>query len=213
MEKTASTIEFVQVIEKGCGIDVHKNLLVATVRGTGLKEETRNYEMKENFDKCLKMLLAHEGGFVNHPKDPGGITNLGVTKKVYDEWTGRESTEQEMRDLTPEDVAPIYKKNYWDRVKGDSLPSGLDWACFDWAVNSGSGRPAKAVQRAVGATADGAIGPATLGLIMEKDPKFIIEYVHDVRQDFYKSLKTFETFGRGWTRRNKETLHQALEML
>jgi len=169
--------------------------------------------MKENFDKCLKMLLSHEGGFVNHPKDPGGITNLGVTKKVYDEWTGRESTEQEMRDLTPEDVAPIYKKNYWDRVKGDSLPSGLDWACFDWAVNSGSGRPAKAVQRAVGATADGAIGPATLGLIMEKDPKFIIEYVHDVRQDFYKSLKTFETFGRGWTRRNKETLHQALEML
>jgi lysozyme family protein len=169
--------------------------------------------MKENFDKCLKMLLSHEGGFVNHPEDPGGITNLGVTKKVYDEWTGRESTEQEMRDLTPEDVAPIYKKNYWDRVKGDSLPSGLDWACFDWAVNSGSGRPAKAVQRAVGATADGAIGPATLGLIMEKDPKFIIEYVHDVRQDFYKSLKTFETFGRGWTRRNKETLHQALEML
>ena len=169
--------------------------------------------MKENFDKCLKMLLSHEGGFVNHPEDPGGITNLGVTKKVYDEWTGRESTEQEMRDLTPEDVAPIYKKNYWARVKGDSLPSGLDWACFDWAVNSGSGRPAKAVQRAVGATADGAIGPATLGLIMEKDPKFIIEYVHDVRQDFYKSLKTFETFGRGWTRRNKETLHQALEML
>jgi len=169
--------------------------------------------MKENFDKCLEMLLSHEGGFVNHPEDPGGITNLGVTKKVYDEWTGRESTEQEMRDLTPDDVAPIYKKNYWDRVKGDSLPSGLDWACFDWCVNSGSGRPAKAVQRAVGATADGAIGPATLGLIMEKDPKFIIEYVHDVRQDFYKSLKTFETFGRGWTRRNKETLHQALEML
>jgi len=169
--------------------------------------------MKENFDKCLEMLLSHEGGFVNHPEDPGGITNLGVTKKVYDEWTGSESTEQEMRDLTPEDVAPIYKKNYWDRVKGDSLPSGLDWACFDWCVNSGSGRPAKAVQRAVGATQDGAIGPQTLGLIMEKDPEEIINYVYGVRQDFYKSLKTFETFGRGWTRRNKETLHQALEMI
>ena len=169
--------------------------------------------MKENFDKCLEMLLSHEGGFVNHPEDPGGITNLGVTKKVYDEWTGRESTEQEMRDLTPDDVAPIYKKNYWDRVKGDSLPSGLDWACFDWAVNSGSGRPAKAVQRAVGATQDGAIGPQTLGLIMEKDPEEIINYVYGVRQDLYKSLKTFETFGRGWTRRNKETLHQALEMI
>jgi len=169
--------------------------------------------MKENFDKCLKMLLSHEGGFVNHPDDPGGITNLGVTKKVYDEWIGRESTEQEMRDLTPEDVGPIYKKNYWDRIKGDSLPSGVDWCAFDWAVNSGKSRPSKAIQRAVGATQDGAIGPATIGLIMEKDPEEIINYVYGVRQDFYKGLKTFETFGRGWTRRNKETLHQALEMV
>ena len=84
--------------------------------------------MKENFDNCLIMLLKHEGGFVNHPKDPGGMTNLGVTKAVYDKWVGRTSTEQDMRNLTPEDVAPIYKKNYWDRVKGDDLPSGVDWA-------------------------------------------------------------------------------------
>ena len=118
--------------------------------------------MKNNFEKCLEMLLHHEGGYVNNVHDKGGMTNLGVTKRVYDKWIGRESTEQEMRDLTPDDVAPIYKKNYWNRVKGDSLPSGLDWACFDWAVNSGSGRPAKAVQRAVGATPDGAIGPQTL---------------------------------------------------
>ena len=167
----------------------------------------------ENFDKCLKMLLSHEGGFVNHPDDPGGITNLGVTKKVYDEWIGRESTEQEMRDLTPDDVGPIYKKNYWDRVKADHLPSGVDWCAFDSAVNAGMSRPSQAIQRAVGATQDGAIGPATISLIMEKDPEEIINYVYGVRQDFYKSLKTFETFGRGWTRRNKETLHQALEMV
>ena len=94
--------------------------------------------MKNNFEKCLEMLLHHEGGYVNNVHDKGGMTNLGVTKRVYDKWIGRESTEQEMRDLTPDDVAPIYKKNYWNRVKGDSLPSGLDWACFDWAVNSGS---------------------------------------------------------------------------
>lgn len=169
--------------------------------------------MKSNFNECLEMLLEHEGGYVNHPSDPGGMTNLGVTKRVYDEWIGRESTEEEMRDLTPEDVGPIYKQNYWDRVKGDQLPSGVDWCAFDWAVNSGSGRPAKAIQRAVGATADGAIGPKTLQLVMEKDPKYIIEYVYTVRQDFYKSLKTFETFGRGWTRRNKETLEQALHMV
>jgi lysozyme family protein len=80
-------------------------------------------------------------------------------------------------------------------------------------VNSGSGRPAKAVQRAVGATADGAIGPQTLGLIMEKDPKFIIDYVYTVRQGFYEGLDDYKHFGRGWTRRNKETLEQALDMV
>jgi len=159
------------------------------------------------------MLLHHEGGYVNDSRDSGGMTNLGVTKRVYDKWIDRESTEQEMRDLTPDDVAPIYKKNYWDRVKGDLLPSGLDWACFDWAVNSGSGRPAKAVQRAVGATVDGAIGKQTVGLIMEKDPEFIIDYVYTVRKSFYESLDDYKHFGRGWSRRNKETLRQALSMV
>ena len=169
--------------------------------------------MKDNFEKCLLLLLSHEGGFVNHPKDPGGMTNLGITKKVYDKWIGRKSTEKEMRNLTPADVAIIYKNNYWDKVRGDDLPSGLDWCAFDWAVNSGSGRPAKAIQKAVGATADGAIGPMTLQAVADKDPKNIIESVYHTRQKFYEGLKTFETFGRGWTRRNKETLEQALEMV
>jgi len=159
------------------------------------------------------MLLHHEGGYVNDSRDSGGMTNLGVTKRVYDKWIDRESTEQEMRDLTPEDVAPIYKKNYWDRVKGDLLPSGLDWACFDWAVNSGSGRPAKAVQRAVGATVDGVIGKKTVALVMEKDPEFIIDYVYIVRKAFYEGLDDYKHFGRGWSRRNKETLKQALSMV
>ena len=117
-----------------------------------------------------------------------------------------------MRDLTPEDVAPIYRKNYADRIHFDSLPSGLDWACLDWAINSGASRPAKAIQRAVGATADGVIGPKTLQLVAEKDPKFIIDYVYTVRQAFYESLDDYKHFGRGWSRRNKETLHQAIEM-
>lgn len=169
--------------------------------------------MQNNFDKCLEMLLHHEGGYVNDSRDSGGMTNLGVTKRVYDKWIDRESTEEEMRNLTPEDVSPIYKKNYWDRVKGDLLPSGLDWACFDWAVNSGSGRPAKAVQRAVGATVDGAIGKNTVALVMEKDPEFIIDYVYTVRKSFYEGLDDYKHFGRGWSRRNKETLKQALSMV
>jgi len=169
--------------------------------------------MKKNFDKCLSMLLHHEGGFVNHPKDPGGMTNLGVTKAVYDKWIGRESTEQEMRDLNFMDVAPIYKKNYWDKVRGDDLPSGADWCAFDGGLDSEFARQAKAIQRAAGATPDGAIGPMTIQAVMNHEPKMIIESVYTQRQSFYESLKTFETFGRGWTRRNKETLDQALSMI
>ena len=165
--------------------------------------------MKDNFDECLKMLLHHEGGYVNHPSDPGGETNLGVTKKVYQEWGGT----KDMKDLTVEDVAPIYKKNYWDRCRCDELESGVDWAVFDWAVNSGTGRAAKAIQKICGAAQDGAIGPKTLALINTQDTNYVVEEFGKIRQDFYESLKTFDTFGKGWTRRNKETTAKALEMI
>lgn len=169
--------------------------------------------MINNFDKCLEMILEHEGGFVNDPMDNGGMTNLGVTQRVYNEWIGRESTEQEMRDLTPDDVAPIYRKNYADPIRFDDLPSGLDWAVLDWCVNSGRSRPSKAVQRAVAADPDGFIGGKTLQLVAEKDPEFIIDYIYTVRQAFYESLSDYKHFGRGWSRRNKETLEQALSMV
>ena len=95
-----------------------------------------------NFDECLQIILHHEGGYVNHPKDPGGETNLGVTKRVYEEHGGT----KDMKDLEFEDVAPIYKKSYWDRVKGDELPAGLDLCVFDFGVNAGTGRAAKYLQ-------------------------------------------------------------------
>jgi len=169
--------------------------------------------MKDNFDQCLDMLLSHEGGYVNHPKDPGGMTNLGVTKRVYEEFLGREVDEDEMRALTVDDVAPLYRDKYWDRVKGDDLPSGVDWAVFDWAVNSGTGRAARALQTIVGASADGAIGKQTLAHVARVEPETIIRDMHAARQQFYESLSTFDTFGKGWTRRNHETLEQALEMV
>ena len=140
------------------------------------------------------------------------MTNLGVTRAVYEDWVDAPVSEQDMRDLTPEDVGPIYKKKYWDRVKADNLPEGLDWSCFDWCVNSGSKRPAKALQRIIAAKADGSIGPATLTLVADHDPVELIEKMFDVRQSFYEGLSTFDTFGRGWTRRNKETLEQSLTM-
>ena len=165
--------------------------------------------MKENFTNSLAMLLHHEGGYVNHPEDPGGETNLGVTKRVYDEWGG----EKNMKDLTPEDVAPIYKENYWNRLKCDDLPSGLDFCAFDWGVNSGTGRAAKALQKVVGANPDGAIGPKTLALIAKQDPKYMIEEFGKIRQEFYEKLSTFKTFGKGWTRSNKETTQASLPMV
>ena len=169
--------------------------------------------MKENFNKCLELILHHEGGYVNHPKDPGGETNLGVTKRVYEEWGGQKN----MKDLTVEDVAPIYEKNYWGRAKCDQLPSGLDLAVFDWSVNSGVGRAVKKLQKMIGTVADGGIGPNTLKSLEEyirhHALETTIENYKDIRQAFYRSLSTFNTFGKGSTRRNNETLEAALKMI
>lgn len=166
--------------------------------------------MKQNFDECLKMLLHHEGGFVNHPDDPGGVTNLGVTLATYEQWVGRNVTVDEMKALTVKDVAPIYKERYWDAVRGDDLPSGVDWSVFDWAVNSGPARASRALQRIVGVTTDGKIGPVTLRAVYDMNAEKIIDKMYDARQHFYEQLSTFSTFGRGWTRRNKETRQAAL---
>ena len=163
------------------------------------------------FEEALEHVLKHEGGFVNHPKDPGGMTNLGVTKKVWDEWIGRESSEDEMRNLKPEDVSNLYKKLYWDRVKGDDLPSGVNYCVFDAAVNSGTGRAAKWLQEAVGAVPDGAIGAKTLAKVAAHDADSLVNAYCDVRLNFLKGLKTFDTFGKGWSRRVEGVRQTALD--
>lgn len=172
--------------------------------------------MQANYDKCLETILHHEGGYVNHPKDPGGITNMGVTKRVYEEWVGHEVSEQDMKDLTEDDVRPIYKKNYWDRVKGDKLPEGLDLCVFDFGVNAGTGRAAKYLQKMIGTTADGGIGPNTLkalkAYVKENGLVETIKKYQSNRQDYYESLSTFDTFGRGWTNRNNDTTEYAIEL-
>lgn len=165
---------------------------------------------EQNWEKCLELILHHEGGYVNHPKDPGGETNLGVTKRVYEEWGGT----KDMKDLTVEDVEPIYKKNYWDRVKADDLPAGLDLCVFDFGVNAGTGRAAKFLQEMIGTVVDGGIGPNTLkALAIYCDSEGVKGAIHEYqrrRQAYYESLSTFDTFGRGWTRRVDETTEEAL---
>lgn len=168
-----------------------------------------------NFETCLKEVLKHEGGYVDHPSDPGGATNLGVTKRVWEEWVKCNVTKGEIKSLTPEMVKPLYRKRFWDACKCDDLPSGLDYVVFDIAVNSGSGRAAKFLQSAVGATPDGVVGNGTLTCVKRTTLSTLelINIICDRRELFYKSIPNFSTFGKGWLRRGADVREEALDML
>ena len=157
--------------------------------------------MKDNFQKALAAVLVHEGGFSNLKSDPGGMTNLGCTKAVWEEHCGHGVDEKAMRALTPNDVGPLYKTKYWDKVKGDDLPSGVDYVVFDAAINSGPGRAAKWLQACVGVEPDGGIGPKTLAAVKAFDAKQLVDDYGKRRLSFMMDLPTWDTFGRGWTRR------------
>ena len=171
--------------------------------------------MNSNFEVCLTKLLVHEGGFVHHEKDPGGLTNLGVTIRVWEEWVGHPVSEKEMRNLTPLMVGPLYKRKYWDACHADDLVSGVDYAVFDVAVNSGVGRAIKLLQSCVGATPDGGYGSITTALVKkaESDPTRLIELYCSKRLEFLETLKSFPVFGKGWSRRVSEVRSTALNLV
>jgi lysozyme family protein len=171
---------------------------------------------KSNFESCLEVILHHEGGYVNHPKDPGGRTNLGVTQRVYEEWIGHPVDERIMKSLTVDHVRALYKARYWEVAKAGDLPAGLDLCVFDFAVNAGPGRAARYLQRMVGAAEDGQIGPRTLSLVEQYvrglDAKTAVSRYQDARRGYYRKLKTFGTFGKGWLRRVDAVEAAALKM-
>lgn len=169
--------------------------------------------MHSNWKNSFELMLKSEGGFVNHPSDPGGMTNLGVTKATWESWIGRPSDEKEMRSLTPEKVEPLYKRKYWDACRCDDLPLGVDYIVFDFAVNAGVGRSAKTLQGVVGATPDGGIGPKTITAVYSFDPEEIIAKFSAAKEEFYRSLSTFPTFGKGWLNRTAEVKLTADKML
>ena len=169
--------------------------------------------MIHNFATALQYVLKHEGGFVNHPQDPGGMTNLGVTKTVWEEWVGHPVDEKAMRALTPAVVAPMYRRKYWEKINGDTLPVGIDYACFDAAVNSGPGRAIKWLQGCVGVDIDGFLGPKTLAAVNAFNQADLISDYSKRRLSFLQDLKTFEVFGKGWTNRVMEVEQNALKML
>lgn len=167
------------------------------------------------FDAALKVILRHEGGYVNHPKDPGGETNFGVTKRVWLEWIGKR--EANMKALTPAKVAPLYRAMYWDKLKCDQLPPALALCVFDMGVNAGVNRAAKMLQGMVGAVRDGAIGPGTMnaltGFLKAHGLAYAVRSYQRSRRDYYRALDTFDTFGRGWLRRVDETETEALRLI
>lgn len=159
--------------------------------------------MRQNLGKSLELVLKHEGGYVNLKSDPGGETNFGVTKRVYDAYRSTRGFEaRSVKQITAQEVTDIYRQQYWDAVKGDKLPSGLDYAVFDYAVNSGSSKAIKDLQRCLGLKlVDGVIGVGTLSACQEADPVDLITALCNRRLAFMKGLKTWKTFGKGWTRR------------
>jgi lysozyme family protein len=168
--------------------------------------------MKGNFEQCLALTLKEEGGWVNNKYDPGGETNMGVTKRVWEEWVGHPVPPGSLKSLTVADVEPLYRQKYWDKVRGDDLPNGVDYAVFDFAVNSGVSRSTKFLQDAVGAKPDGIIGPRTLAAVNEANPRDLIDEICDNRLAYLQSLPTWDKFGRGWSKRVARVQEAAFNM-
>ena len=169
--------------------------------------------MNANFAASLAAVLVHEGGYVFDPADPGGETNRGVTKAVYDDWrVAHGLPKQNVRLLSQFETEAIYRKLYWDVIRGDQLPLGVDYCTFDFAVNSGVKRAARYLQRAAGVADDGQIGPMTLAAVNAKPADEMINAVCDARLAFLEQLGTFGHFGRGWTARVSEVRAKAKEM-
>lgn len=151
-----------------------------------------------NIEQALKLLLRHEGGYVDHPSDPGGATNHGITERVARQhgYTGH------MSDLPLSVATSIYRKQYWAMIKADNLPAALRFHVFDAAVNSGNVQAIKWLQRAAGVKEDGIIGPVTLRAALSVSPA---KY-SAMRLRFMTDLKTWPTFGKGWARRIADNL-------
>lgn len=155
-------------------------------------------------------ILASEGGYVDHPSDPGGATNMGITHRTLAAWRKVPSvTKQQVRELTRQEALAIYEAQYWRTSGADRLPEGLDYAVFDYAVNSGPARAVKDLQRVVGVTADGIMGAQTLAAVDRYGAVRAIEGLTDRRMAFLRGLSTFGTFGRGWTRRVEDVAAKA----
>lgn len=170
------------------------------------------------FDACVEVIFEKEGGFVNHPSDPGGATNYGITKRVYEEFLGRRVTDREVEEMPKLHAKVIYERLYWNRLKCYWLPVGVDLVLFDMGVNAGVSRAGKILQQEVGGlVVDGIIGSKTTTRVNEftrdNGPEELVELYTEARICYYRSLDNFEVFGRGWTNRCRDVRERAMEMI
>jgi lysozyme family protein len=169
----------------------------------------------DNWPRVIKLVLQHEGGYVDHPKDPGGATNFGITFATLRVYRGRPITKDDVRSMSRETAEQIYKAQYWDTVKGDDLPAGIDYAVFDFCVNSGPDRAVRDLQKVLGTVGvDGVMGFKTIAACESFEggiQKLIRDYCQH-RLNFMKSLRTWSTFGKGWERRVNEVRAAAARM-
>ena len=167
--------------------------------------------MQGNYQECLDLVLKSEGGWVNNPNDPGGETNLGVTKRVWEEYVGHPV--ESLKKLTKEDVAPLYEQKYWRPCYGEVLPRGLDFLCFSFGVNAGCGRSVKLLQQSLGLVSDGVIGPRVMQKLRESNIADVIKGFSESRREYYRALKQFPVFGKGWISRTDKEEQEALQMV
>ena len=166
-----------------------------------------------SYARSLACLLAHEGGYTNHPDDPGGPTNFGITIADYRRYAKADATAGDVRAMSVEDAKRIYRKRYWDAQRCDDLPAGVDYAVFDYGVNSGIGRSGKVLRRMLRLPDDSsAVTDEVVAACQAADACALVVAICDERLRFLKSLKTWSVFGTGWGRRVDEVKAAALQM-
>ncbi|MFD1197091.1 glycoside hydrolase family 108 protein [Brucella gallinifaecis] len=168
--------------------------------------------MKANFKKVMPYLFNEEGGFVDNPHDPGGATNMGITINTLSAWNNAQASPQDVKNLTQAEATKIYQQQFWNKIDGDDLPSGVDYAVFDFAVNSGPGRAAKTLQAIIDQPQDGVIGARTVAAVSAHSPEEIINALCDARAEWLKGLSTAATFGKGWLARVERVRTRALAL-
>lgn len=154
------------------------------------------------FDEAFDRLLGHEGGYVDHPNDPGGATRYGITERV----ARAAGYRGDMRDLPLQLAARIAREEYWNPVRADEMPSQIRFDLFDTAYNSGVHQAIVLLQRSAGTMGDGIIGPKTMAAVKAANPEALAARFNGHRLDFLNDLKTWPVFGRGWTQRIAENL-------